>query len=279
MTYVSLFAGVGGFDLGFDAAGFRCLAQVEIDRQCRSVLALRWPDVPRYDDVRSFGREQVPTCDIVVGGFPCQDLSVAGNRGGLEGKRSGLFYELARVCFELRPRFLVWENVGGLLSSDGGRDLARILRHLGDGGFFGAWRVLDARHFGVPQSRRRVFGVFARGRSGAERCAEVLALREGGTRRTPARRKAGKGVAATLTRGSGSAGVNPPGRRQEDAPTSSSVPCKAAGSGATALTPKQRRAGNSSSAAATPKVSAASAPRSRPKAAPAAATSTQRTLF
>ncbi len=178
-TYVSLFTGVGGFDLGFDAAGFRCLAQVEIDRQCRSVLALRWSDVPRYDDVRGFGCAQVPACDVLVGGFPCQDLSIAGNRGGLGGKRSGLFYELVRVARELRPQFLVWENVCGLLSSDDGRDLARVLRHLADGGFSGGYRVLDARYFGVPQSRRRVFGVFARGRAGADRCAEILALAAG----------------------------------------------------------------------------------------------------
>lgn len=199
MRFGSLFAGAGGFDLGFEAAGLTCAFQVEIDKTANEVLANRWPDVPKFTDVREVGSSNLPGCDVLVGGFPCQDLSVAGKRGGLEGgTRSGLFYELARIACELRPRFVVWENVPGLLSSDNGRDFARVLRHLGDCGFHGGWRVLDARFFGVAQRRRRVFGVFARGRSGAESCAEILALREGVRGHSAAGGKAGEGVAGRL---------------------------------------------------------------------------------
>jgi DNA (cytosine-5)-methyltransferase 1 len=209
LTFGSLFAGAGGFDMGFHAAGLRCLWQVEIDRTARSVLARHWPDVERFEDVRECGKSSLRRVDVVVGGFPCQDLSVAGGRAGLGGDRSGLFYELARITRELRPRFLVWENVPGLLSSDGGRDFARVLRHLGDGGYFGAWRVLDARHFGVPQRRRRVFGVFARGRAGVGSCAAVLALAEGVRGDSPAGSEARPDIAGTL-------GGGTPGRGWSD---------------------------------------------------------------
>jgi DNA (cytosine-5)-methyltransferase 1 len=199
LTFGSLFAGAGGFDLGFEASGLRCLFQVEIDRQAREVLSHRWPAVPKFDDVRTCGRKNLPAVDVLVGGFPCQDLSVAGNREGLSGERSGLFYELARIARELRPRLLVWENVPGLLSSDDGRDFARVLRHLGDGGYHGVWRVLDAQHFGVPQQRRRVFGVFARGRAGAVGGPQVLALADGLRRHPSPGREAGADVAGTVT--------------------------------------------------------------------------------
>lgn len=194
-TYGSLFSGVGGFDMGFDRAGFQCAFQCEIDKQARSVLARHWPNVTQHEDVRQIGKHNLPPIDVLIGGFPCQDLSVAGQRKGLQGgTRSGLFYELARIAVELRPRFVVFENVPGLLSSDDGRDFARVLRHLGNIGFHGGWRVLDAQHFGLAQRRRRVFGVFSRGRAGAERCAEVLALREGVRGHSAAGGKAGEGL-------------------------------------------------------------------------------------
>lgn len=206
-TVGSLFSGAGGFDLGFDRAGFAVAWQVEIDPTARRVLARHWPNVVRFRDV--VGMSRIPrrlggwharwgSPDVIVGGFPCQDLSVAGNRAGLGGGRSGLFWQMMRIVNGLRPRFLVWENVPGLLSSDGGRDFRRVLSALADRGYFGCVRVLDARHFGVPQRRRRVFGVFATVRVGprnrgrlaeptpredierlVELCAEVLALTHG----------------------------------------------------------------------------------------------------
>jgi site-specific DNA-cytosine methylase len=116
LIFGSLFAGIGGFDLGYHQAGMRCAWQVEIDPAARSVLAHHWPDVPRPADVRDCGAHNLAPVDVICGGFPCQDLSVAGNRAGLAGKRSGLFYELVRVVNELQPKLLVWENVPGLLS-------------------------------------------------------------------------------------------------------------------------------------------------------------------
>lgn len=225
MTFGSLFAGIGGFDLGFERAGVRCVWQVENDRQAGSVLKRHWPDVPLHEDVRMVGKKILETVDVVCGGFPCQDLSVAGKREGIGGQRSGLFWQMLRIVDELQPRFLVWENVDGLLTSftatepapsaDEGReweveetsDFETVLRGLAGIGFYGACRVLDAQFFGVAQRRNRVFGVFARGDAGAERCAEVLALSES-VRRHPAKgKKAGRRSAEGSCRSSGKRGI------------------------------------------------------------------------
>jgi DNA (cytosine-5)-methyltransferase 1 len=196
MTLISLFAGIGGFDLGFQRAGVKTVATVEIDANCRKLLKAKWPDAVHLDDVRTSGRHNLPECDIVTFGFPCQDLSVAGKRAGLEGKRSGLFYEAMRIIDELQPAWAVWENVPGLLSSDNGRDLARVLFRMGESGYFGCVRCLDAQWFGVAQRRRRLFGVFTRLDSGAERCAEILSLQESLRGHPAPSREAGKGFAS-----------------------------------------------------------------------------------
>ena len=101
-TYGSLFSGVGGFDLGCDTAGWDCAWQVEYDARCRAVLARHWPDVPKYDDVRTVNGHDVTPVDVITYGFPCQDLSVAGKRAGLDGERSGLFFEAIRIIREMR---------------------------------------------------------------------------------------------------------------------------------------------------------------------------------
>lgn len=206
MTYGSLFSGCGGMDLGFDRAGMQCLWQCEIDKQARSVLGRHWPDVPKFHDVHDIKKGNVSPVDLVAGGFPCQNLSVAGNRKGLAGAKSGLFYELIRVVRLCKPKFVVWENVPGLLSSDKGRDLGRVLQELAKLGYFGAWRVLDARFFGVPQRRRRVFGVFTRGRFGAMRCAKILSLGQSVQGHTQASKAQEKEVAGTIGGGSGNRG-------------------------------------------------------------------------
>ena len=198
-TFGSLFAGVGGLDMGFEAAGFRCAWQVEIDSAARGVLAHHWPGAPRFEDVRAVGASNLTPVNVVVGGFPCQDLSVAGNRKGLAGSRSGLFYEMTRVIDELKPHYVVWENVPGLLTSDGGRDFARVLVELGRVGYRGGWRILDLQFFGTAQRRRRVFGVFSRGHLGAECASEVLALKQGVFGDSPKGQEAGEGVAFSLT--------------------------------------------------------------------------------
>jgi DNA (cytosine-5)-methyltransferase 1 len=211
VTLGSLFAGIGGFDLGFERAGMTTAWQVEIDKAARGVLERRFPHATRYEDIAAVGAHNLEPVDVICGGFPCQDLSVAGKRAGLAGERSGLFHEMVRVTDELKPDFLVWENVPGLLSSHRGRDFGIVLDALDRIGYSGAWTILDARYFGVAQRRRRVFGVFARGDSGTERCAEILALSER-LRGNPApRRQARKGTASTLaarTRGGGGLGTD-----------------------------------------------------------------------
>ncbi len=199
IKFISLFAGIGGFDLAFEREGMECVAQVEIDPSCRAVLSEHFPSVPRFDDIRTVGAHNLPACDIVCGGFPCQGLSVAGKRKGLADDRSGLFWEMLRVIYETRPKIVVWENVPGLLSTCScskcgrcctecgavaggddescfvcggtkfsgrvlqnhrGADFYAIISAFDRVGFDGAWRILDAQHFGVPQRRRRLFGVF-----------------------------------------------------------------------------------------------------------------------
>jgi len=194
MRFISLFAGVGGFDLGFERAGHECVLQVEKDQHCLEVLRRRWPNVPKMEDVRDVTKQSAPDVDMVIGGFPCQDVSLAGTRKGLDGgrSRSGLWFEFHRILRELRPRIAVVENVPGLFSSNGGNDFATILRGLSEQRYLSAWRVLDAQFFGVPQRRRRVFFVASLG-DGA--CAEILFERESVRRDTAKSRKTRPGAA------------------------------------------------------------------------------------
>jgi DNA (cytosine-5)-methyltransferase 1 len=199
----SLFAGIGGFDLGFERAGFSLAWHAEIDKAASAILRYRWPDVPNLGDVTKIDGAAIEPVDVICGGFPCQDLSVAGKRAGFTGKRSVLAFEFLRIVREMReatdgraPTFVVLENVPGLFTSSGGRDFGALLDALGELRPLDiAWRVLDSRYFGVAQRRRRVFVVVD---FGGERAEEVLALREGLRRDSPARRAARKDVAGTL---------------------------------------------------------------------------------
>lgn len=204
----SLFSGVGGIDLGLERAGWTVTFQAEADEFRRAVLAERFPGVSCYEDVRHV-TDQHPV-DLVAGGFPCQDLSVAGRRRGLDGERSGLFFEFARIADTVRPRALLIENVSGLLTSNGGRDFGVLLGTLADLGYGVAWRVLDSRFFGVPQRRRRVFivGVLSDGRLGAERAGEVLSVGAGCSGHSQKGREAGE-IASALTRNGVGAGGGP----------------------------------------------------------------------
>ena len=171
MRVGSLFSGVGGFDLGLERAGHEIVWQVEFDKQCRSVLRHHWPNADLYEDVNNVGRATLAPCDILCGGFPCQDLSVAGGRKGLAGERSGLWGEFHRIIGELSPTWLLIENVPGLLSSNEGRDMAVIVHGLEELGYGWSYRILDSQYFGVPQRRRRVFIV---GHSGGVCGPEIL---------------------------------------------------------------------------------------------------------
>ena len=163
MRYLSTFSGVGGMDLGFDQAGMTCVGQVEIDTKARAILQRHWPDVPKHDDITTAKEWAsdiglIGRVDAVCGGAPCQDLSVAGKRAGFAGERSVLVLDMVTLAAHVGARWIVYENVPGLLSSNGGRDLAALLYHLADSGFhYVEWRTLDSQHFGVAQRRRRVF--------------------------------------------------------------------------------------------------------------------------
>lgn len=179
MRYVSLFSGVEAATLAWSPLGWEPMAFAEIDPFPCAVLAFRFPDVPNLGDVskvdwKEFERGRGRP-DVVVGGSPCQSFSIAGKREGLEGA-SGLMWEFVRACDQLRPRWVVWENVPGALSSSGGEDFRCLLQALDELGYCSAWRVLDAQFFGVAQRRRRLFLV---GSLGSGRSAEVLLEPEG----------------------------------------------------------------------------------------------------
>lgn len=178
-TAVSLFAGVGGFDLALERAGVKVVASVEIDKHARGILSQRFTDSKLFEDVRKVTGDELRAAGfisdggIITGGFPCQDLSVAGKRAGFTGERSSLFYEIARIADETQAEWLVLENVPGLLTSQRGADMGAVIGTLADLGYVGSWRVLDAQHFGVPQRRRRVF-IVARRAGDPTSCAEIL---------------------------------------------------------------------------------------------------------
>jgi DNA (cytosine-5)-methyltransferase 1 len=199
-TAVSLFAGVGGFDLALERAGVKVVASVEIDKKAQDVLRQRFPESTIFGDITGVTGEQLraagfePTDGIITGGFPCQDLSVAGKRAGLDGARSGLFWEICRLLDETRSQEFILENVPGLLSSNNGRDMATVINALVERGYRIAWRVLDAQHFGVPQRRRRVFIVGSLGDNGRAP-QEILAIAEGRAGYLAKSQQKGKAVA------------------------------------------------------------------------------------
>ncbi|MBT9100062.1 DNA cytosine methyltransferase [Methylovulum psychrotolerans] len=156
----SFFAGIGGFDLGFEQAGFEVDFQCEILPFCRSVLQHHWSGIPCATDITSLHPDAVSEADVWCGGFPCQDLSVArGSKGrhGLNGSRSGLFFRLAELAKIRKPRIILMENVHGLLNANNGKDFAELLYTLSELNYAVSWRLLNSRYFGVPQSRPRIY--------------------------------------------------------------------------------------------------------------------------
>jgi DNA (cytosine-5)-methyltransferase 1 len=153
LTFGSLFAGIGGLDLGFERAGFECLWQVEIDSYARSVLDRHWPDVRKHDDVRTWPSADTPFVDCLIGGFPCQDVSVAGKGVGIHGEKSSLFFEFMRIAGEMGPRYLVLENVSALLA----RGMGDVLGTMASLGYDAEWHCFGAAHVGAPHIRDRIF--------------------------------------------------------------------------------------------------------------------------
>jgi len=162
MRFLDLFAGIGGFRLALEQAGHKCIGFCEIDRFARQTYKanfdtegeVEWHDITTVtdEDVRQLG-----SVDIITGGFPCQAFSVAGKRGGFEDTRGTLFFEIARIARILKPRYLLLENVKGLLNHQGGETFRTILNTLGELGYWWEYQVLNSKDFGVPQNRERVF--------------------------------------------------------------------------------------------------------------------------
>lgn len=170
MKIGSLFSGIGGLELGIErATGARTRWQVEIDPFCRRVLERHWPDAKRFDDVRTVGAHNLEPIDILCGGFPCQDLSVAGRGAGLDGERSGLFFEVTRIVREIRPRYVLLENVAALLT----RGLGRVLGELAACGYDARWGCFSAASVGAPHLRERIFILAADAERGAQRDEEM----------------------------------------------------------------------------------------------------------
>jgi DNA (cytosine-5)-methyltransferase 1 len=157
MNVLDLFSGIGGFSLGLERAGMRTVAFCEIEPYARSVLAKHWPDVPCYDDVRGLTAERLAAdgiaADVICGGFPCQDISVVGKNGGINAERSGLWSEYARIVGEVRPRFIIVENVAALL----GRGIDRVLGDLAALGYDAEWHCIPASYVGAAHRRDRVW--------------------------------------------------------------------------------------------------------------------------
>jgi DNA (cytosine-5)-methyltransferase 1 len=200
MNVGSLFSGVGGLDLGFERQGFSVSWACDKERSCRKILAKHFPNATIYEDVRTIDPVKASPVDVVIGGFPCQDLSTGGQRKGLAGERSGLFYEFIRIVRDMptRPSFVVVENVPGMLTSSNGKDFGIVLNEMVKqwSPKSIAWRTLDSRFFGVPQRRERVFVVAdLRG----ERAAEILDLNTDMRGDTRARTTNGKNIVSAFS--------------------------------------------------------------------------------
>jgi DNA (cytosine-5)-methyltransferase 1 len=203
VNVLDLFSGIGGFSLGLERAGMRTVAFCEIDPYCRRVLGKHWPGVPIYDDVRTLTAVRLAAdgiaVDVICGGFPCQDISLAGRGAGIAGERSGLWAEYARIIGEIRPRYVIVENVAALL----GRGLERVLGDLAALGFDAEWHCIPASAVGAPHRRDRVWIV-----------ADAISARLEG--RAPLAEYLADKLAAVERNGSGSAvadtGQHPPER-------------------------------------------------------------------
>lgn len=193
LTVGSVCSGLGGFDYAFERQGFTVKWQVEIDKNCQKLLKAKYPHAELHTDLTKFKPKDSDAVSVIVGGTPCQNLSVAGQREGLDGDRSRIFFDMVRLCKKLRPRIIEWENVPGALSSNEGRDFARVIRAFtglkveipregwANAGFVRtpypggrwniAWRVLDAQYFGVAQRRKRLFLI---GSLGNASCLQIL---------------------------------------------------------------------------------------------------------
>ena len=158
MRFASFFAGIGGFDLGFQRAGMEPVFHCEIDTYCQRILKRHWPEVPLHDDITTLNSDSIPGAELWAGGWPCQDVSHANHeREGIHGERSGLFFKFAQLAREARPQWIVLENVTGLLSADEGTAFESVIDELEEIGYLGIWFTCNTLSAGLPQNRERVF--------------------------------------------------------------------------------------------------------------------------
>lgn len=162
MKVLDLFSGIGGFSLGLERAGMETVAFCEFDKHAQKILAMNWPEIPIYEDVRELTYERlcadgIDTIDLICGGFPCQDLSCAGKQTGWEGSRSSLYVEMLRLISECVPRYAIFENVSALLQGDDGRWFAKFLYDLAAVGYDAEWHCIPASAVGADHQRDRVW--------------------------------------------------------------------------------------------------------------------------
>jgi DNA (cytosine-5)-methyltransferase 1 len=158
MRFASFFAGIGGFDLGFQRAGMIPVFHCEIDPFCQRILKRHWPEVPLHDDITTLKPQDIPDAALWAGGWPCQDVSHANaQRRGINGTRSGLFFTFAALARKVRPSWIVLENVAGLLSSDGGSAFESVINELEEIGYVGIWFTCNTLSAGLPHNRERIF--------------------------------------------------------------------------------------------------------------------------
>lgn len=207
MNYLSVCSGIEAATVAWEPLGFKPLGFSEIEEFPCAVLRHHYPEVKNFGDMTQFqGWNINGAIDILAGGTPCQSFSIAGLRKGLDDPRGNLCLTYIALAAKFKPRWIVWENVPGVLSSNGGRDFGSFLGALEKCGYGWSYRVLDAQWFGVAQRRRRVFVVANLG--SWQRSAAVLFERKSLQRDTPPSREAGKRIAATITRGFGDRGVD-----------------------------------------------------------------------
>jgi DNA (cytosine-5)-methyltransferase 1 len=202
LRYLSVCSGIEAASMAWEPLGWQPAAFAEVEKFPSAVLAYHWPDVPNLGDMTKYEQwKELGTINLLVGGTPCQSFSVAGLRKGLHDARGGLMLTYLEIARRFGPRWLVWENVPGVLSSNGGRDFGSFLGALGALGYGWAYRVLDAQWCGVAQRRRRVFVVANLGDGAAS--AKVLFESESVCRNPAPSREAGERTAADAAGGAG----------------------------------------------------------------------------
>src|SRR5690606_16088206 len=206
MRFLSVCSGIEAASVAWQPLGWKAVAFSEIEPFPCAVLAHHYPDAPNWGDMTNYKEWPDANVDLLCGGTPCQSFSVAGLRKGLDNPRGDLMLTFGAIADKYRPRWLVWENVPGVLSSNGVRDFGTFLGMLGQLGYGFAYRVLDAQHFGIPQRRRRVFVV---GYLGDWRRAAAVLFERHSLQGNPApRREAGPSVAALTATGVGTCGAD-----------------------------------------------------------------------